>query len=111
MAASLSSKATWLKTAIAELLASPHIHFRAPVGLGIRLGPGPIDLFSTKFNNDFTPDVTAVVAGQQVDREGLKEKLLGLQQHYSADNAKFVIDGTGMTSSVSFCWASAVLRR
>lgn len=47
------------------------------------MGPGPIDLFSTRFNNAFTPDVKAIVAGEEVSREGLKEKLLGLQRHFS----------------------------
>ncbi|KIJ25880.1 hypothetical protein M422DRAFT_273116 [Sphaerobolus stellatus SS14] len=94
MSASLSSKATWLQSTISDLLVSPYIHFRAPAGLGIHMGHGPIDLFSTKFNNNFTPDVKATVAGNTVNRDELKQMLLGLQQHYSPDNVKFEIPAT-----------------
>lgn len=78
------SEATWIRSTFSELLSAPHISFRGPPG--IRMGPGPIDLFSTKFNNAFTPDVHAVVAGEEVNREGLKEKLLALQRHYGGED-------------------------
>ncbi|KIJ36308.1 hypothetical protein M422DRAFT_34279 [Sphaerobolus stellatus SS14] len=90
MAAALSSNAAWLQSAISELLISPYIHFRAPAAIGIRLGPGPIDVFSTRFNNDFTPN--------RVDREELKQRLLGLQQHYSPDTVTFETPATGTSS-------------
>lgn len=57
---------------------------------GIRMGPGPIDLFSTRFNNTFPENVQATVAGTSVNREQLKDRLLGLQKHYKPDSTQFV---------------------
>ncbi|KAF8583300.1 hypothetical protein K439DRAFT_1412317 [Ramaria rubella] len=74
---------TWLQKRLSELLVAPHISFHGPAG--IRMGPGPIDVFSTKFNKLFTPDVKAMVAGEQMSREGLKERLLAMQRHHSTD--------------------------
>ncbi|KIJ38896.1 hypothetical protein M422DRAFT_258303 [Sphaerobolus stellatus SS14] len=85
----LSSNAAWLQIIISELLVSSYIYFRTSAVLGIRFGPGPLDVFSTRFNNGFTPNVTATVASESVNKDDLKERLLGLQQHYSADNTKF----------------------
>ena len=53
------------------------------------MGPGPVDLFSTKFNNAFAHDVKAFVVGKEVSREELKAKLLGLQKHWNAEQVKF----------------------
>ena len=80
--------AAWVESALASLLRAPHISLpKGPVGIG--MGPGPIDLFSTEFNNTFTPEAIGVVDGQQVDREGLKKSLLALQSHYNPDTVKF----------------------
>lgn len=78
----------WLSKEISDLLASPHISFPKPP-TGIHLGPGPIDLFSTKFNNLFALSVEAVVDGQQVSRDDLKQKLLNLQKHWDPKGVKF----------------------
>jgi hypothetical protein len=68
------------------------------------MGPGPVDLFSTKFNNAFTPDVKAVVAGEEVNREGLKEKFLALQRHYGAqDTIKFSKPETSNDATTEVC--------
>ncbi|KIP10164.1 hypothetical protein PHLGIDRAFT_34090 [Phlebiopsis gigantea 11061_1 CR5-6] len=77
----------WLSTQLTTLLASPHIHFTQPSlpGLKLRMGPGPIDVFSTRFANMCTKDVTGVLGGNEVDKEGLKEGLLALQKKWSAD--------------------------
>lgn len=78
----------WLSKEIADLLASPHISFPKPPP-GIHLGPGPVDLFSTKFNNLFALSVEAVVDGQKVSRDDLKQKLLNLQKHWDPKGVKF----------------------
>lgn len=80
--------ADWLSTGISELLNSPHISFPKPP-TGIRLGPGPIDLFSTKFNNLFALGVEAKVDGEEVSRDDLKQKLLNLQKHWKPEQVKF----------------------
>jgi len=74
----------WLAQTFAAILSSPHISMPSHIG-NMRLGPGPIDLFSTRFANTFTQDVQATVAGQQVTYDKLKEDLLGLQKHWSTD--------------------------
>lgn len=79
--------ANWLSTEISKLLVSPHISFPKPPA-GIRLGPGPVDLFSTVFNNIFAPDVVATVDGEKVSRDELKQKLLNLQKHWKSDEVK-----------------------
>lgn len=74
----------WLADHLCDLLASPHISL--PSRGGLFLGPGPVDLFTTRFNNCFAPDATGEVGGHEVDREGLKEALLMLQQHWNSEN-------------------------
>lgn len=51
------------------------------------MAPGPVDLFSTKFNQMFMPDARGFVGGQEVDRDQLKETLLGLQRRWNAAEA------------------------
>lgn len=82
------SNSAWLQNTLSELLKSPYIHFNHHPR-GIRMGPGPIDLFSTRFNNTFREDVQATVAGESVNREQLKRRLLGLQRHYKPDSTQF----------------------
>lgn len=81
----------WLQDRLAKLLKAPHISFPKPSGplAHIRMGPGPIDLFSTYYNNFFTSDAKGIVAGKEVDREGLKQALLALQKKWHTDSAKF----------------------
>jgi len=89
----------WLSKQISQIITSPHISFPKPTGpLGFRVGPGPIDLFSTRFNNTFTLDVQATVAGEDVSREELKAKLLGLQKHWNAEEVKFQDESAGQRS-------------
>ncbi|EKM61523.1 uncharacterized protein PHACADRAFT_248193 [Phanerochaete carnosa HHB-10118-sp] len=80
----------WLSKQLTTLLNSPHIHFTQPKipGLQIRMGPGPIDLFSTRFANMFTTDVSGVLGGQEVDRDGLKQGLLALQKKLNKDSVQ-----------------------
>ncbi|KZT68648.1 hypothetical protein DAEQUDRAFT_727518 [Daedalea quercina L-15889] len=79
----------WLQEKLRLLMNSPYIHFNHPKLPGIRMGPGPVDLFSTRFNNMFTSDVTGVVAGNEVDKEGLKQALLALQRKWNNDSVRF----------------------
>ncbi|KAI0686833.1 hypothetical protein BC835DRAFT_1378451 [Cytidiella melzeri] len=78
----------WLQQRLSELLASPYIHFTQPKvpGLHLRMGPGPIDLFSTRFTNMFTQDAKGTVNGQEMDKAALKEHLLKLQKRYNKDS-------------------------
>lgn len=80
----------WLSKEISQIISSPYISFPKPTGPPpFRMGPGPVDLFSTRFNNTFAYDVKATVAGEEVSREGLKAKLLGLQKHWNTEKVKF----------------------
>ena len=86
----------WLSQEIWQIITSPHISFPKPTGpLQLRMGPGPVDLFSTRFNNAFAPDVKATVVGEGVSREELKAKLLGLQRHWKAEQAKSQDESVG----------------
>ena len=80
----------WLSSQLTTLLASPHIHFTQPSfpGLKLRMGPGPIDVFSTRFTNMCTKDVTGVLGGQEVDKAGLKEGLLALQKKWTGNGVQ-----------------------
>ena len=81
----------WLIKKLGTLLASPYIHFKNPGGpLGIRLGPGPVDLFSTNYENLFAKEAKGVVYGKEVDRDELKEALLAIQRQWNPDSANFV---------------------
>ncbi|KAI0640342.1 hypothetical protein C8Q77DRAFT_128933 [Trametes polyzona] len=87
------SSPAFLQDKISTLLASPHIHFNQPpqgAPFRIRMGHGPVDLFSTRFANYFTQDATGVVAGKEVDNDGLKRALLALQKKWNPDEADFV---------------------
>ena len=86
----------WLSKEIWQIITSPHISFPKPTGpLHFRMGPGPVDLFSTRFNNAFAFDVKATVAGEEVSREELKAKLLGLQKYWKAEQAKLQNESAG----------------
>jgi len=86
----------WLSKEISQIVTSPHISFPKPTGpVQFRMGPGPVDLFSTRFNNTFAFDVRATVGGEEVSREELKAKLLGLQKHWNAEEIKFQDESAG----------------
>lgn len=87
----------WLSNAISEILNSPHISFPTPPS-GIHLGPGPIDLFSTKFDSTFASDVKVSVDGKGVTRDELKTKLLGLQKHWNPEEVTFKDKSVGPVS-------------
>ncbi|KAH9949408.1 hypothetical protein B0H21DRAFT_688455 [Amylocystis lapponica] len=91
MSATTPAPPDWLQQQLATLLASPYIHFTQPPALpsGRRLGHGPVDLFSTRFNNLFTHDAAGTVAAQPADRARLKRALLALQRTWAPDAARF----------------------
>ncbi|KAI0658254.1 hypothetical protein C8Q70DRAFT_917422 [Cubamyces menziesii] len=94
-----------LQQMLSTLLASPHIHFNQPHAIGgIRLGHGPIDLFSTRFTNYFTHEATGSVAGTEVDKEGLKQALLALQKKWDPENAQFVAQEGALKPTTRFMW-------
>ncbi len=74
------SRSLWLAQSLSSLLASPHVHIP---NVGIEMGPGPVDMFSVRFDQMFTPDAQGFVCGEEVDRESLKESLLGLQRRWN----------------------------
>ena len=87
----------WLSKEISQIISSPHISFPKPAGsLPFRMGPGPVDVFSTKFDNAFASDVKGTFAGKEVSREELKTKLLGLQKHWNAEDVKFRDGSAGL---------------
>ncbi|TFK84101.1 hypothetical protein K466DRAFT_602310 [Polyporus arcularius HHB13444] len=99
------SSPEFLQGRLSTLLASPHIHFNKPPALlNIRMGPGPVDVFSTRFANWFTHDATGVVNGKQVDKEGLKEALLALQKKWHPDSANFVAQDASSKPAIKFSW-------
>ena len=83
----------WLSKEISQILSSTHISF--PKSPPFKMGPGPVDLFSTRFNGAFAYDVKATVAGKEVSREELKAKLLGLQKYWNAGEVKFQDESVG----------------
>lgn len=92
MSAPSPSSPEFLQDKLSTLLASPHIHFNAPPAGGplhIRMGHGPVDLFSTRFLNFFTADARGVVGGKEVDHDGLKDALLALQKKWNPQEARF----------------------
>ncbi|KAI0348195.1 hypothetical protein BDW22DRAFT_1424401 [Trametopsis cervina] len=98
----------WLQDHLAELLASPYIHFTQPKlpGRQLRMGPGPVDLFSTRFSNMFARDATGVVNGQEVGKDDLKQSLLKLQKHYTKDSLKCTPQGvTHGQVSTKMAWS------
>ena len=60
---------------------------------GMHLGQGPVDVFSTRFNQFFTPEAHGTICGHPVDREGLKESLLHLQRNWNTEDIKVTQEG------------------
>ncbi|KAI0829134.1 hypothetical protein BC628DRAFT_1362696 [Trametes gibbosa] len=97
------SSPEFIQDRLSTLLSSPHIHFNRPPQTGplkIRMGPGPVDLFSTRFSNFFTHDASGVISGKEVDREGLKNALLALQKRWNPQEASF----EAQRSSAKLLW-------
>ena len=57
------------------------------------MGQGPVDVFSTRFNQFFTPEAHGTICGHLVDREGLKSALLALQRRWSKEAKVVAVDG------------------
>ena len=75
----------WLAQSIAALMAAPHVHMGDEEGAD--MGPGPVDMFSSKFDAMFMPDAVGWVCGERADRQEIKESLLGLQRRWNDKEA------------------------
>lgn len=97
-----ATPAMWYSTSLVALLESPHIHIAQPpaVARPILLGTGPVDLFSSRFENLFADDAQGVVAGEQVNRDSLKETLLAIQKHWDPSNVKYTNANQDGVSSI-----------
>lgn len=51
------------------------------------MGPGPVDAFSVRFEEMFQPFAYGYVCGREVNREELKETLLGLRARWDPEEA------------------------
>lgn len=78
----------WFTSKFSELMASSHISFPTPPP-NIHLGPGPIDVFSTKFDDLYPDDVEAAVDGEVVSKDDLKQKLLNLKKRWDPEQVEF----------------------
>ncbi|KAI0633294.1 hypothetical protein C8Q77DRAFT_1217740 [Trametes polyzona] len=76
----------WLSDCLCDLMASPHVSM-PPLG-GMHLGPGPVDVFTTRFDQYFWHDARGTFCGRPVDREGLKAGLLALQKRWNPEAVK-----------------------
>ena len=79
------SRSAWLADHMEQLMASPHIHLSES---GAMLAPGPVDMFSTRFDEMFMPDAHGYIGTDRVDRHQLKECLLGLQRRWNVQTAQ-----------------------
>jgi len=98
----------WYEQTLANLLAAPYVHIRSLPG-GIHGGPGPIDLFSTDFNNLFTRDASGSVNGEDVDRDELKTRLLALHDHFNRASVSFHRESQGPKFATESGSVSSVL--
>ena len=77
-------RSQWLADQLRDLMATPYVQVDEEEGMG----PGPVDMFSTKFDAMFMPDAHGWVCGERTDRDGIKESLLGLQRRWNEKEAK-----------------------
>ena len=101
-----SDNATWFSNTIKEQLESPYIHFNQPSIPGLRLGHGPVDLFSTKYSNNFGKEATGTINEEKVDHGELKNKLLAVQSHFNPATAQFTPSGDGDNVKSQIQWVS-----
>ncbi|RDX50066.1 hypothetical protein OH76DRAFT_1402921 [Lentinus brumalis] len=60
---------------------------------GMHMGPGPVDMFTVRFNEFFMPEAHGTICGHPVDREELKDRLLNLQKRWNSEDIKVVQEG------------------
>ncbi|OCH92500.1 hypothetical protein OBBRIDRAFT_791253 [Obba rivulosa] len=89
-----------LAESLCELMASPHIVETSVAHGAFGELSGPIDLFSTHFEDMFMQDARGVIAGHPVDREGLKDGLLALQKRWNTQNVKINDDPERVSGSL-----------
>ncbi|TFK89474.1 hypothetical protein K466DRAFT_486784 [Polyporus arcularius HHB13444] len=81
----------WLSDCLCELMSSPHVAM--PPHGGMHMGPGPVDMFTVRFNEFFMPEAHGTICGHPVDREELKDRLLNLQKRWNSEDIKVVQEG------------------
>jgi hypothetical protein len=93
----------WLEQAITGLLTAPGPITIPKLPGGIIGGPGPIDLFSTRFANTFTADVKAEINGTDYDNAGLKAKLANIKSVFNPETTTFErsVEKDGRSADVS----------
>lgn len=79
-----NAESQWLAHSLSLLLAAPHITLPDEGSEEARLGPGPVDVFTIRFNEMFMPEARGFVGGHAVDREELRKTLVGLQRRWNA---------------------------
>ncbi|CDO69261.1 hypothetical protein BN946_scf185042.g163 [Trametes cinnabarina] len=84
----------WLSDTLCELMASPHVSMPQHAGRMHLGGPGPVDVFTTRFNQYFLPEARGTLSGRPVDREGLKAGLLALQKRWNSEGMRVIDDPT-----------------
>ena len=78
----------WFQNAFKSLMEAPGPISIPKLPFGMRGGPGPIDVFSTRFYSLFADDVSATVNGEAVDKEGLKGRLVKIKRRYNMQTAQ-----------------------
>ncbi len=81
----------WLSDCLCELMSSPHVAM--PPHGGMHMGPGPVDMFTVRFNEFFMPEAHGTICGHPVGREELKDRLLNLQKRWNSEDIKVVQEG------------------
>lgn len=80
------TRSQWLAEQLQQLMVAPHVHVTEGAE-GAAMGPGPVDMFSTRFDAMFMPDAHGWVGGERIDRHSLKECMLGLQRRWNEKEA------------------------
>ena len=86
MSSVVTSHSHWLSDCLCDLMASPHISM--PPHGGMLMGPGPVDLFTVRFDQYFMPGAHGTICGHAVDRDGIKDCLLNLQKRWNTEEVK-----------------------
>ncbi|KAI0344537.1 hypothetical protein BDW22DRAFT_1058766 [Trametopsis cervina] len=80
-----TANSRWLAMSLSAILSAPHPAF--PKSPNVHTGPGPADLFSIRFDEMFQSEAHGYICGREVDREELKNALLGLHTRWDPEDA------------------------
>lgn len=84
----LSAPSKWLAEELSLLLSAPHVSIQSHIG-GLAGGPGPVDLFTTRFNHLFMRHARGLVGEKEVDRDQLMHALLALQKRWNPTDCTY----------------------